>query len=252
MTYFLLLAAALAVAGAGWAIRRRAAALGQGLIVLGCVGLLAGIGWQVRQNLFGGDAQQPKRAHAVVSFFLASQTQREISGQRGTVVLVFPPTSMLDAETAESYANAFRAPLLRGHPEWEIQIATLEASAKAARSGTIPLATFQQLVTKFPGALAFVCFAGVPAGLETLSLPGTKAPPWFLFDPAGGTNWLMALKLNRIRSVIVPRPDVNPEKAGGIAGMPGEIFSRLYYLATPENAEQIVANLGAKPTGSGR
>lgn len=248
MMYFLSLVLVLAVAGIGWGIRRRSAVLGQGLIAVGCVGCVAVIGWQVRQSLFPADAKPPNRAHAVVSFFLANQTQREIAGQRGTVVLVFPPTSALDAETAETYANAFRAPLLRGHPELEVQIATLEAAGKAARSGNIPLAAFQQLVAKFPGALAFVCFSGVPVGIETLFPPERPTvPPVFVFDAGGTTNWMRALMQRRIRSVIVPRPDVNPAAMNGIAGLPGEIFGRLYYLATPETAEQIAAKLGANP-----
>ena len=171
MMYFLSLVAALAVAGIGWGIRRRSVLWGQGLIAVGCVGCLAAIGWQVRESLFPADAKPPNRAHSVVGFFLASQTQREIAGQRGTVVLVLPPTSALDAETAETYANAFRAPLLRGHPELEVQIATLEAPAREAKAGTIPLAAFKQVVAKFPAALAFVCFAGVPADIATLFPP---------------------------------------------------------------------------------
>jgi hypothetical protein len=246
--YFLLLVVALAVAGIGWGIRGRSVLWGQGLIAVGCVGCLALIGWQVRESLFPADAKPPNRAHSVVGFFLANQTQREIAGQRGSVVLVLPPVSALAAETAETYANAFRAPLLRGHPEWEVQIATLEAPAKDVKTGTFPLAAFKQVVAKFPGALAFVCFAGVPAGIETLFPPDQlTVPPVFVFDAGGTTNWVPALVQHRIRSVIVPRPDVNPAEMSGIAGLPGEIFGRLYYLATPETAEQVAAKLAEKP-----
>jgi hypothetical protein len=247
MTYFLAVAVALMIAGIGWGLRRRFAVLGQGLMVLGCVGCLGVLGWQIRESLFSEDNQPPNRAHAGVSFFLANQTQSAIAGQRGIIVLVFPPTSALDAESAESYANAFRAPLLRGHPEWDVQIATLEAPAKEARAGRMPLAAFQQLIAKYPGALAFACFAAVPPDIETLFSSDQKAmAPWFLFDPQGSTNWVKALKQNRIRSVIVPRPDVNLAAAAGLAGMPGEIFSQLYLLATPSNAEQVAATLGDK------
>jgi hypothetical protein len=247
MTYYLALGAALMIAGIGWGIRRRAALLGQGLMVLGCVGCLAVLGWQVRQSFFSEDNKPPNRAHAVVSFFLANQTQSAIAGQRGKIVLVFPPTAALDAEAAESYANAFRAPLLRGHPEWEVEIATLEASAKEARAGRIPLTAFQQLATRFSGAIAFACFAPVPPDVEALFPSEQKtSPPWFLFDSQGGTNWVKALKQNRIRSVIVPRPDVNPAAMAGLAGMPGEIFNQLYLLATPATAEQVAAKLNTK------
>jgi hypothetical protein len=253
MMYFLSLLAALAVAGIGWSIRRRSALWGQGLIAVGCVGCLAAIGWQVRENLFPAGAKPPNRAHSVVGFYLASQAQREIAGQRGTVVLVLPPSSTLDAETAETYANAFRAPLLRGHPELEVQIATLEAPAREAKAGTIPLAAFKRVVASFPGALAFVCFASVPPDIGTLFPPDQAAsPPLFVFDAGGTTNWVQALLQRRIRSVIVPRPEVDPAAMTSIAGMPGEIFGRLYYLATPETAEQISAKLAGNPAPTPR
>ena len=244
MTYFLLLLAAFAVAGVGWVVRRRCALCGQVLIGLGCIGCLAVIGWQVRQSLFPTNATPPSRAHAVVSFYLASQTQQEIAGQRGPVVVILPPASQLDAETAETYVNALRAPLLRGHPELELEIARLDLPAKAAKTGTLPLAAFKQVLAKHPKALAFVCYASVPPNIESLfpTDPQTM-PPFFLFDPLRGTNWLSALKQNRIRCVIVPRPDVNPAQTAGVSGMPGEIFGQFYLMATPANATQIAAKL---------
>ena len=246
MMYFLFLALALAVAGVGWGIRERSALWGQVLIVMGCVGCLAAIGWQVRQTVFPADAKPPNRAHAVVGFFLANQTQREIEGKSGTVVLILPPTSALPAETAETYINSFRAPLLRGHSEWEVQIANLEAPAREAKAGRIPLAAFKQVVAKFPRALAFVCIASVPVGIETLFPPDQATVlPLFVFDAGGTTNWVAALVQHRIRSVIVPRPDVDAAAMGGIAGMPGEIFGQLYYLATAETAEQVAAKLAS-------
>ncbi|HPY31037.1 MAG TPA: hypothetical protein PLT00_07330 [Verrucomicrobiota bacterium] len=246
MTYFLLVAVALAIGGIGFLLRRRSTALGQGLILVSCLGLVGILGWQVRGSFSAGDAKPPNRAHAVVSFYLANQTQTAIAGHRGVVVMVLPPAGALDAETAESYANALRAPLLRGHPEWELEIARLDAPTKAARAGKIPLAAFQQLTARYPAALAFVCLAPVPPDIESLFPSESKTTkPWFLFDPQGSTNWVKALKEKRIRSVIVPRPDVNPRAAAGLAGMPGEIFDRLYLLATPETVERVAAQLSS-------
>jgi hypothetical protein len=249
---YVLLIGALAVGGVGLGIRRRSAFWGQALVIAGCVGCVAVIAWQVRENLFPSNVKPPNRAHAVVGFFLASQAQREIAGQAGTVVLALPPTSILDSETAETYVNAFRAPLLRGHPELQVQVATFEVAAKEAKSGVIPLTSVKQAVEKHPNALAFVCFASLPAGIETLSTDPAKVPPILAFDASGSTNWVTALVQRRLRCVIVPRPNVNPNTAGDVAGMPGEIFGRLYYLATPDTAEQIAAALGQKPAPSGR
>ena len=247
MVPFLLLFSALAVGGVGCLVRRRSAIWGQGLIVLGCVGCAGVLFWQVRQSLFRPEVKAPNRAHAVVSFYLANQTLRDVAGRRGQVVLIFPPASVLDEATAESYARAFSPPLLRGHPELEVQVARLEAPTRAAKSGDFPLVAFKQVVARFPAALAFVCYGSVPADVDGLFSPEQKnLPALCVYDPAGTTNWAGALKKGRIRLVIVPRPGVDPTKQAGIAGAPGDIFSQLYLSATPETADQVAAQLGKR------
>jgi hypothetical protein len=250
MTYSLLVLAALAVAGIGCFLRRRSNLLGSCLIGIGCVGCVAVIGWQVRQTLFPASMHVASRAHRVVGFCLASLIQREIAGRQGTVLLLLPPKSALDGETAETYANSLRGPLLRGHPELEVQVATLDAPAKEAKAGTISLAAFKSVMLKSPGALAFVSYAGVPANFGTLfPSDGPASAPVFVFDAGGTTNWVQPLVQHRIRSVIVPRPDADPAKA---SGLPGEIFGQLYYLATAENAAEVAAKLASSPAGSTR
>jgi hypothetical protein len=250
MTYFLFVLAALAVAGIGCFLRRRSTLWGRGLIVLGCIGCVAVTGWQVRQTLFPAGMHVATHAHRVVGFCLASLAQREIAGQHGTVVLLLPPASALDGETPETYADSLRGPLRWGHPELEVQVATLEAPAKEAKAGTIHLAAFKSAMSKFPGALAFVSYASVPADFGTLFPPeGPAAPPVFVFDGKGTTNWVRPLVQRRIRSVIVPRPDADPAKASGRSG---EIFGQLYYLAVPETAEQVAAKLAENPAPARR
>lgn len=248
MTYFLLLLVALVVAGLGWLVRRRSWFWGQVLLVAGCVGCLAVMAWQVRQSLFPSAAKPTNRAHAVVSFYLATQTQQEVAGKSGVVVLIFPPTTMLDADVAQTYANAFSAPLLRGRPELEVQSVTLESPAKGESPGNVSLAAFKQAVAGFPNALAYVSYAAVPADIAELFPVGQASrPPFFLFDPARTANWLTALKQGRLRSVIVPRPGVDPAKGAGVAGGPGELFGQFYLLATPANADQVAAQLRTTP-----
>ncbi|HNQ73102.1 MAG TPA: hypothetical protein PKN95_05810 [Verrucomicrobiota bacterium] len=244
MNYPLWLAGALALGVAGFFVRRRAAGIGQGLIILSCLSLVGVLLWQVRRTLFTETVPAPNRPLAVVSFFLANQVQEAIAGQPGTIVLVLPPAGALDTAQVEAYVNALRAPLLRGHPEWQLEIAHLNAPPKAARAGQIPLAAYQQLVAQHATALAFVGLAPVPAGWEALFATGTKVTtPWFLYDPQGSTHWLAALKQNQVRSVIVPRPDADPGAAANVAGMPGEIFDRFYFLVTPANVDQLAARL---------
>jgi hypothetical protein len=246
MIYFLLLLAALLVAALGWWVRRRSWFWGQTLLIIGGAGCLAVMGWQVRQSLFPPAAKPANRAHAVVSFYLATQTQQEVAGKSGAVVLIFPPTTTLDAEAAQTYANAFSAPLLRGRPELEIQTVTLESPRKGESSGSISLAAYQQALARFPNALAFVSYAAVPADIaELFSAEPSNRPPFFLFDPDRTLNWLTALKKGRIRSVIVPRPGVDLAKGAGVVGGPGELFGQFYLMATPANADQVAAQLAA-------
>ena len=94
--------------------------------------------------------------------------------------------------------------------------------------------------------MAYVSFAGVPDDMVERFGALPTQPAFYVYDPEGSTNWLTALKKGLIRSVIVPRPDVDPKAMAGIAGLPGELFDQLYLLATPGNADSVVARLGAK------
>lgn len=210
------------------------------LMVIGGLGCLGVMGWQARQSLFPPTEKMPNRAHAVVSFYLANQTQREIAGRTGVVVLIFPPVKQLNAKLAEDYANAFSAPLLRGHPEWQVQSVALEPPAKGQ---AVSVADFQQAVAKFPEALAYVSYASVPPDIAELFPEGQSSRPFFVFDPEAGVSWLNALKQGRIRSVIVPRPGIDLAKHASMGGDPGAIFNQLYFLAMPATADQVAAQL---------
>jgi len=250
ITYFLVLLPAFMVAGLGWWVRRKSELWGQVLLTLGCLGCLGVMGWQIRQSLFAPAPKIPNRAHAVVSFFLASQTQQAVAGRSGLVVLIFPPPAMLDEDAAQSYAGTFSAPLLRGHPELEVQVVRLAPPAKGHSRRMLPLASFQDAIAKFPNALAYVAYAPVPPDIGELFPPG-PTPPFFLFDPDGVPNWLTGLKQGRIRSVIVPRPGVTVATAVGVAGGPNDIFGQLYLMATPANADRVAAQLAAAPKAAG-
>ncbi len=246
MTYYVFLILALAVAGAGCLVLRRSEFWGRLLVGAGCIGCLVCIGWRVRETVFAPEPKGPDRAQAVVAYFLAEHVLSEVGNQQGMVVLLFPPESVFDQETVGTYAGTFSR-VLRGFPGLKVQVQTLTAPAKAARAGRIPLSAFQQVISNAPPALVYVSFAGVPAGLESLwPSDSQRAPGFFAFDPWATTNWLGALKAQRVRAVIVRRPDI-PRTAGDeVAGEPSEVFNRLYLMATPANAEQIAMKLGAK------
>jgi hypothetical protein len=246
MTYYFVLGLALAVAGLGGLMRRRSVGWGQAMILSGCVGCVGCIVWQLRQSLFSPVANGPDRGQAVVGYFLADRVLSELGAQEGSVVLFFPPESVLDAEAVGTYAGTFSR-VLRGFTGLKVQVLTLPVPDKAAKAGHIPLAAFQQAAANAPAAVAYVSFAGAPANIEEFKPADPPPGPFFfVFDPWGTTNWLGALRKGRVRSVIVPRPGVHVAAGAEISGEPNEVFHQLYLLATPQTADQIAAQLGVK------
>ena len=246
MTYYLILGLALAVAGLGCLARRHSPGLSQGMIVCGCVGLVACVGWQVRQNMFSPAANGPDRGQAVVGYFLANHVLNEVGEKDGAILLFFPPERVIDQETAGTYAGTF-ARVLRGFPGLKVQTLTLGAPTKSAKAGKLPLSSFQQAASGAPPAVAYVSFAGVPFDIENFRSGSQQAGPrWFVFDPWATTNWLGALSKGRVRCVIVPRPGVRHAPGEEISGEPNEVFDQLYLLATPDTADQVAAKMGVK------
>ena len=246
MTCFLWLLPALAVGGLGYLVRRRSAFWGQALILVACLGCLGILAWQVSENLFSSASKPPDRAHAVVSFYLANQALRDVAGRRGSVVLIFPPKSVLDPETAESYANAFTPLFLRGRPNSTSRSPGWRRRPKPPSQPALP---WPRLSRSPPGSRLRWLSSPTPACRRTLtssSRPTKRRPCLLRFRPRCTTAWLSPLKQGRIRSVIVPRPGVNPAAGAGLAGPPGEIFDQLYLLATPDTADQVAAQLGKK------
>jgi hypothetical protein len=182
-----------------------------------------------------------------VSYYLGSQAMRELPRRPpGPIVLIFPPEAVFDARTVDSYVNTFRPTLGVLHVVQELQTMRLEAPAKAAKTGDIPLAAFQRVVAKFPSAAVFVSYAGVPADFEKLFPADQPVPPFFAFDPWRTTRWLGPLKNGKLRAVIVPRPDVDLASKTDLGGDPGSIFNQLYLIATPTTADQVAAKLQTK------
>ena len=247
MNWFLLLVPALAVGALGCLLQRRYAKLGGLLILLGCLACAGVVALQLRRTVFAPPVVSLNRSQMIVSYFFGSQAMRELpSRPPGPIVLIFPPESALDARSMQSYVNTFRPTLGVLHDVQELQCVRLDAPAKAAKSGDIPSTAFQSAVAKFPNAAVFVSYAGVPADFERLFPADKTAAPFFAFDPWRTIHWLAPLKSGKLRAVIVPRPDVDLAAAGDIGGEPSSIFSQLYLMATPANADEIAAKLKAK------
>jgi hypothetical protein len=234
---FALLLAALAVGGLGAGISRRAKVVGQGMIGLAGLGLIAIIVWQFRQNVFQPRPTAPNRYQMAVSYALANCLLDELRGQSGKVVLLFPRRRDMDEHTEESYEDGFLPALRHGGRNLELKAVHLEGP-------TGELSAFQQALAQTQDAIAVVSYAGVPGDFDTLFPPGkTAGPLFFVFDGDATTHWLGALKSGHIRAVVVPRPGVDARAATGMAGMPETIFDRFYLLATPATADEIAASL---------
>jgi len=236
MRFFLLLAA-LALAGVGAGVSRRWRVLGQAMMGLSGLGLIAVVILQVRQNVFPPQPRTPSRYEMAVSFGLANCLLGDMPGQSGKVVLLFPQRRVMDADTEGSYEDGFTPALRHGRGKLELKAVRLEGANR-------DLPAFKQALAQAQEALAVISYAGVPAGFESLFSAGPpQSPLFYVFDSEGTTNWLAALKEGRIRAVVVPRPGVDARAGEGIAGMPETIFDRFYLLATPANADEVAAGL---------
>jgi hypothetical protein len=236
---FLLLLAALAVAGTGVWLSRRRNVPGQVLMGLGGLGLIAVIALQVRQNVLSPQAKTRNRYEMAVSFCLANCLLGDAAGQSGSVVLLFPERDVMSADSEENYEEGFVFPLRHGRGKLNLKAVRLEGANRE-------VSAFKQALAQAPEAMAVVSYAGVPAGFESLFSAGqTNIPLFYAFDAGGTTDWLGALEDGRIKAVVVPRPGVDARARGAAAGMPEGIFEQFYLLATPENAEEIAATLKA-------
>jgi len=245
MTYYVSLVLALAIAGVGCVVRRRSVFWGQAMMVAGCIGCVGCIAWQVRQTLFTPEAKGPDRGQAVVGYYLANQVLSKIPENEGSILLFFPPDSVMDSERVGTYAGTFSR-VLGACPGLKVHALTLAVPDRAAKAGQIDLASFQRAASNAPSALAYVSFAGVPADIENFRHAEAQPPGFFVFDPWGTTNWLAALRKGRVSTVIIPRPDVQPGAGDEISGEPAEVFKQLYLMATPATADEIAAKLGVK------
>ena len=237
---------ALAVAVTGWLLREKASLLGKGMMVVGAVVSFGIVGWRFMETVGPSAGAGPDRGQAVVSYFLANQAMGELASRQGTVVMFFPPESIMDEEAVGTFAGTFGR-VLRGLPGIKLEVVTLEVPDKVAKTGQIPLAAFQSAAAKHSGVIACVSFAGVPADVGDFKVAASERQPlFFVFDPWGSTQWLEPLKKGMVRAVVVPRPGVRHNAGDEISGEPGAVFSQLYLMATPANAAQIAGQLGAQ------
>ena len=211
-------------------------------MVVGGVCLLTTVGIQVRGNFIRPRSETPARCKLAVAVCLGNCVLGDLAGQSGTVILLFPPRSLMDANEERSYEDGFALPMRHGHGMLHLKALHLEAEKGERVCG---LAAFRKALGQAPDALAYVSYAGAPAGFDTLfSVAQPKTAPFYVFDAQGTTNWLGPLKGGQVRVVVLPRPGVDLSAREAATGRPDAILEQFYLLALPATADQIVAQLG--------
>ena len=214
-------------------------------MVTGGLGLIAIVAVQVRQNLFPPPPESPGRCELAVGSCLGNFVGSDLKAQSGTVILLFPSQSLMDAHQEQSYEQGFVLPLRHGHAALHLKALHLEVEKGQA---ACDLAAFRKALEQVPDALAYVSYAGAPPGFDTLfSADQPTSAPFYVFDAQGTTNWLAPLKNGRVRAVVLPRPGVAPHARESATGMPEEILDQFYLVATRETADQVAAQLGITP-----
>jgi len=223
--------------GVGAWASRRWQGVGQAVMILGGIGLVAVIVLQVRQNLLPPRPPATDRREMAVSCCLANVMLGDLAGQDATVVLLFPERRILSASSEESYENGFVPPLRHSRGKLALKAIHMDGSAR-------DLSAFQKALAQAPEATVVISYAGVPPGFDTLYAGRqSNLPLFYVFDADRTTNWVGALKEGHIRAVAIPR--AGPAGRGGetIAGMPDQIFQTYFLLATPATADETAASL---------
>jgi hypothetical protein len=237
------LLAALAVSAIGAGVSRRWRVPGQALMAVGGLALVAVLALQVRQNLFPPQPKSSSRSDMAVSACLANFILRDLSGRSGTVILLFPEQRLMDADTERSYEEGFTLPMR--HAGGKLHLKALHLEAPKGKAGPA-LPAFTQAIGQAPDALAFVSYAGAPAGFESLFSGQPKSVPFYVFDPDGTTNWLASLKEGHVRAAVLPRVGVSPHARESATGGTQDIFDRFYLLVTAQNVDQVAGQVGKR------
>jgi hypothetical protein len=239
-----LLLLTLAIAGLGWWFSRRWLNAGRVLMVLGGLGMIGVIALQLRQNVFTSEPKAPDASAMAVSSGLASCLLGDSGAHNGSIVLLFPQRRLMDENTERSYEEGFSSSLRHVRPPPRLRAALLEGGSRDTGE---KLLAFKRALAQAEDATAIVSFAGTPSGFDSLFSEGQpKIAPMYVFDSEGTTNWLGALKEGHVRAVVLRRPGVDPREQHAARGRPEALFKQFYLLATPETADQVVAQLSKR------
>lgn len=225
----------LGVVGLGYGLRSKSAQAGNGIAV---VGTLAALGLMISDfaKEFSGSGKVD-RYQGVVGYMMGQNFLRMVPSKTGEVVLIFPPDSAYSADALDSLFDTF-ARVLLPFSGLEIKDVSLDVKARDAREGNIPAAAFDQALSEFPNAMAYVSFAGTPSDGTDLKVWTTTGEeeskkPFFVYDPAGTENWKKPLDAGHIALVIRPKPGVEHGEEK-VIGPPNEIFDQFFEYVRPE------------------
>lgn len=227
----------LGVVGLGYGLKSKSAQAGNGIAA---VGTLVALGLMISDfaREFSGSGKVD-RYQGVVGYMMGQNFLRMVPAKTGEVVLIFPPDAAYSTDALDSLFDTF-ARVLQPFSGLEIKDVSVEVKASDAREGNIPAAAFDQALSEFPNAMAYVSFAGTPSDGADLKVWTTTAngeegvrKPFFVYDPAGTENWRKPLEAGHIALVIRPKPGVEHD-GEKVIGPPNEIFDQFFEYVRPE------------------
>ena len=177
-----------------------------------------------------------------VAYTLGKRVLGDLAGQDGTVILLFPPRSLMNETMEQSYEDGFVLPMRRRHSTLHFKV--LKFDGKPGNGG-YDAAAFQKVLDQAPDALGVVSFGGVPVDSGNFFSAG-KSLQFYAFDSGSTTNWLGPMKDGHIRAVVLPLPGADLRARAEVRGVPEDIFQQFYLLATPETADQVADQISKK------
>ncbi len=246
MTFYLGLLLCASLGGLGVWLSRKSQAAGMLLLVASVVGGLGLTGWRFWKIEGGGGPAPLNMGLAALGDALGQQAQPLLKDRTGPIALVFPSEKVMDTPTRIVLREMFiRALDAADRPR--VRELVMPIVKGAAPTNGVPLAEFERLLAGASAPAMIVSFAGVPKGIEAAAFAQRQPRAVVIaFEPAGGTDWAQPLRSGVLHRVVLPRPGTDFRKGTGFAGMPDELFARLYFSATAANVADIAAQLGSR------
>lgn len=217
-----------------------------GIVLLGLAAVCAVVPnlWLYLQRERGSQVPVTARNFSILGWVMGEWAQEALGTQRGTVLFLLPPESVMPRAARLSAQAAFLDNFREDRPvSREVVVAGPAAGATLQVTGA---AEFERALGTLGGVAIVVSFVGIPEKFETSAFAGkTPRPLLFAYEPNPGGHWLAAVKAGIVQRMVLPKPGVDPAKFSAV-GPPQEVFPELYLSVTAENADEIASRTRGK------